>query len=83
MSEYWSNHFEAVLREQLPQLPADAPIDPDQQLADAGLNSLGVVRLLVRVEDEFGVSFPDDLITPEVFATPKALWSAVSGLVSP
>jgi acyl carrier protein len=73
----WPPEFEAVLREHLPGLAADAQLACHLRLADYGLNSLGVVSLLVGLEDEFGVLFPDELLAAATFETPGALWKVL------
>jgi acyl carrier protein len=82
MCPEWTDRFESVLRGHLPLLEPGAAIDPELALADAGLNSLGVVKLLVDIEDSLGVTFPDELIEPATFATPGSLWQVVTKLES-
>jgi len=38
-----------------------------------GLTSLAAVRILMDIEDEFGVTFPDDSLTRDTFASVPAL----------
>jgi acyl carrier protein len=73
----WPPRFEAVLREHLNRLPPEADLTGDLSMADAGLNSLGTVNLLVALEDEFGVLFPDELLAASTFETPAALWKVL------
>jgi acyl carrier protein len=70
--------FEEILRRHLPM--AKAEIGDDDLLADLGLDSMAVVVLLVDLEDSFEVEFPDDLLSVEVFGTPRSLWTAVNSL---
>ena len=73
--------FEEVLRSCLDgQLPADVAIDETSDLTVLRLDSLSVVRLLVTIEDVFGVMIPDEMITFEIFSSPGALWDVVRGL---
>ena len=73
--------FEAVLRKNLDGLTgSDVPLRADSDLAAYGLDSLTVVRLMVAVEETFGVLIPDEALTFEVFSSPAALWNLVSGL---
>lgn len=44
--------------------------DPDQfgdddDLLEAGLDSMGIMRLIMHLENEFGVTLPDDEIEPD------------------
>ncbi|WLW54334.1 acyl carrier protein [Streptomyces sp. YU58] len=74
--------FEAVLRECL-----DGLIGPDAQLQEStdltalGIDSLTVVRMLVTLEETFGVTIPDEIITFEIFSSPGVLWNVLSGLM--
>ncbi|WP_432145498.1 phosphopantetheine-binding protein [Streptomyces sp. bgisy084] len=65
------------------QLPdaAGAALTPDLPLRDAGLNSLGTVATLVAIESEFGLSLPDELITPETFHSIRTLTTALASVV--
>lgn len=52
---------------------------PDADLREAGLDSMGIVALLVSLEDEFGIDFPDELIAPATFASVRNLHQIVRG----
>jgi acyl carrier protein len=72
--------FASVLREYLPLAGAD-PLDPTARLVDLGLDSLNTVEILVRMEEEFNVQFPDEDLTVDTFASVGSLWSVLSALV--
>ena len=36
---------------------------------DLGFDSIGVIRLIIAIEERMGVEFGDDSLTPETFAT--------------
>lgn len=55
-----------------------APADPDTDLRQAGLDSMGIVGLLVDVETAFGVRFADEDITPATFASVRALHGVIA-----
>jgi acyl carrier protein len=43
------------------------PLRPDEDLFDAGFDSMSLARLLVFVEDRWGVSIPDeDVVVDEI-----------------
>lgn len=65
------------------QLPDEGgrELTPDLPLRDAGLNSLGTVATLVAIESEFGLSLPDELVTPETFHSVRTLTAAVASVV--
>ena len=41
----------------------------DDDLFDAGLDSMGIMRLLIFIEERFNVSLPDDELEPENLQT--------------
>ncbi|MFI2378454.1 phosphopantetheine-binding protein [Streptomyces sp. NPDC018964] len=76
----WDETYEALLHGALPRLAAKGPLRPDTSLKAAGLDSLAMVEVLVRVEEAYGISVPDDQLVADTFATPAALWGVVSAL---
>jgi acyl carrier protein len=78
----WDTRFEEAVRDSLPRDTVERRLRPDDRLVDLGLDSMGMVGLLMRLESDFGVSFPDDALNFETFATPSALWAAVRDLSS-
>ncbi|MFC8426342.1 phosphopantetheine-binding protein [Streptomyces sp. NPDC057236] len=83
MPTEWDSRFEKVLRAHLPLLGADRALAPDAALSGLGLDSLASVQLLVSLEETFEVAIPDEMLTPENFATPGSLWTAVDSLREP
>jgi acyl carrier protein len=51
--------------DELIQVPDPAGWDDDGDLLEAGLDSMGIMRLVVFIEERFGVTVPDEEITPE------------------
>lgn len=74
----WDTQFEQILRTIVPDLTADGPLPPDLDLRAHGLNSMGIMRLLLSLEQTYGIEFPDDNLEFSMFATPATLWSALS-----
>lgn len=62
-------------------VPVDSLSDEDN-LFDAGMTSFGSVQLMLAVEEEFDIEFPNSLLTRKTFATLGGLISAVDQLVS-
>jgi len=62
-------------------VPVDGLSD-DDNLFDAGMTSFGSVQLMLAVEEEFDIEFPNSLLTRKTFATLGGLISAVDQLVS-
>ncbi|MFC4565989.1 acyl carrier protein [Nocardiopsis mangrovi] len=76
----WDEQFESILREHLPFLPADEEIRKDMSLMDAGLDSMGIVELLSKLEAAYDVRFQDEALALETFENAGTLWNTVSGL---
>jgi acyl carrier protein len=53
-------------------------IDPDEDFYDAGVSSITALRLLMDLEDAFGISMPDDRFINA--RTPRALFEIVADL---
>ena len=54
-------------------MDAPAGLDPDSDLYAAGLDSMGIMRIVMLVEDRWGVTLPDEVMTRETFATTRTL----------
>jgi acyl carrier protein len=74
----WNKQFEGLLREHLPFLPDDEALLPDLDLREFGLDSLGVVDLLVSLESAYSIRLADDILSMDTFATPGVLWETLS-----
>lgn len=64
------------------ELAADdaVTIDAQTRLIELGvIDSMGLVRLIQFVEQQFGVIIPDADVTPDLFETPAALAAYVAG----
>jgi acyl carrier protein len=62
-------------------VPVDGLSDEDN-LFDAGMTSFASVQLMLAIEEEFDIEFPNSLLTRKTFATFGGLISAVNQLVS-
>jgi len=69
--------FTHTLRE-IGQLEADP--EPTDTLVNLGVDSLGVTKLIVALEDLLGRPLPDECLNLEVFESAGSLWSALSEL---
>lgn len=74
----WTDQYEALLRAHCRLDEGVACIQPDTAFALLGIDSMEIVSLVVDLEDMLGFEFPEDLLTPEVFATPGTLWDALT-----
>lgn len=62
--------LERILRAHTRFLSPDATIGPDVPLASLGVDSLGIIELIVQLEGTFDVDIPPD----RVFSTPASIW---------
>lgn len=72
-----------VLRRHLRFVDELEAIPPDSELIDLGLDSLSAINLLLELEEEFGVAFPDELLSPETFRTAANLNATLQQLLQP
>ncbi|MFJ6213755.1 phosphopantetheine-binding protein [Streptomyces sp. NPDC092296] len=57
--------------------PGDPGIGPDTDLWASGLDSLRGVSLMVGLEDEFAIEFPDEMLRRDTFTTVRSISEAV------
>jgi acyl carrier protein len=55
--------------------------DPDASMTSLGLGSLALVNLLLSIEEEYSIEFPQQLVRPSVFATPATLWGCLQSFL--
>ena len=58
------------------------PLSPDEDLFDAGFDSLSLSRVLVFVEERFGVSIPDEDVVVDEISTLCRMASFVAGRIA-
>lgn len=63
----------SVLRDIRPMQANGRPYDPDTNLSDAGFTSMEMVKVMLGVEAAFDLMIPQDMITPEHFASATAI----------
>jgi acyl carrier protein len=73
----------AVVQRLLTQRSISRPIDPADDLRDAGLTSMDMVNLVLAVESEFDLMIPETSITPAHFRSVAAISSLVGALRQP
>ena len=62
-------------------VPIDDLSDEDN-LFDAGMTSFGSVQLMLAIEEEFDIEFPNSFLTRKTFATLGGLIAVVEQLVA-
>jgi acyl carrier protein len=60
---------------------AAAEVDAETDLFEAGLSSLGVVAVLMRLENDLQVTFPDELVSVETFSYVSTIQRAVKAVL--
>jgi acyl carrier protein len=78
----WDEQFETLVRSHLPFLEADEELVGDLNLREFGLDSLGVVDLLVSLEETYGVRLLDEDLKMDTFAAPLVLWATLFRLIN-
>jgi len=61
--------------EELIQIDDITLFTEQDDLLEAGLDSMGIMRLVLFIEEEFGVSLPDEEIEPDNIQTLKSIVS--------
>jgi acyl carrier protein len=57
----------------------DAPLRPDEDLFAAGFDSMSLSRILVFVEERFGINIPDEEVVVDDIATLERMTAFVAG----
>ena len=55
-------------------------LENDSDLYNAGLTSLATVGLMLALEDEFDVEFPDSMLSRKTFSSIEAITEAIEEL---
>ena len=71
----------AVVTDILASHTIAAAFDDDDTLAEVGLTSLGMVKLMLAVENEFTIEIPQADITPETFRSVATMERLVGRLM--
>jgi acyl carrier protein len=72
----------SVIKEQA-QLGVDADeLEPTSDLYEAGMTSRASVSVMLALESEFGIEFPDSMLRRDVFESIEAIGAAVRQLVA-
>lgn len=72
--------IDEIIRAHLPNIGDAAVLGRHDPLSHFGLDSLGMVRIAIQVEQHFEVVFPDGFLTAEAFATPASIAAALVSL---
>jgi acyl carrier protein len=64
----------------LPERARANPIGYDEPLTTAGLNSLGMVNLLLEIEANFNITVPASLVVPKSFRSINSISRLIESL---
>lgn len=73
----WPDEFDLLIRKHCRFVELQEQFDLHAPMQSLGADSLEIVEMIVDLEEQFGISFTEDLLTPQVFATPMSIWNAV------
>jgi acyl carrier protein len=55
---------------------------PRSPLTELGVDSLEIVELIIDIEDTYGIEFPQELLTPEVFTSAETIWRGLCDVIA-
>lgn len=67
-----------VVRSSMPELPLDRQIGLEDDLRDAGLSSMAMVKLMLATEVAFDIAIPDADLTPDNFRSVRTVETLVA-----
>ena len=73
------DRFPGLLRPFL-KFAGTRPITGESRPSSCRSDSMRAIELLFAIEDTYGVTMPDELLTDATFATAGSLWSAIASL---
>ena len=69
-----------LIVESIDEINGADTLTSDARLADLGMDSVSGLDLLLAMEEEFDVRFPEELLTNEVFESPGSLETVLKSL---
>lgn len=76
----WDEQFDGILRRHIPAIAPDDVIPPDAEMVAFGVDSIALLTLMLTLESEYGIRFPMDMLTEDLFRSPQSIWLAVESL---
>ena len=64
-----NNELKEFIFNELVHTADEAAFSDDDDLLEAGLDSMGIMRLVLFIEEKFGVTLPDEEIEPDNIQT--------------
>lgn len=82
MSEI-KNKLESILLQHLKFVKESKITDWNTDLKSLGLDSISSINILMSIEDELNVSFPDEYLTESTFKSANSLYNAFLTISNP
>jgi acyl carrier protein len=73
----WIEEYEQIIRAHSRTDDPMEAIQPETAMTLLGFDSLEIINLIVDLEDKFRIELPEEVLTPETFATPGGLWAVL------
>lgn len=70
----------ALIREKFLEVPGE--LEPGADLFALGLDSMGIMQLLMTIEQSFGVRVPDRAVTQDNFRSPCRIAHLIRGITA-
>ena len=74
------NRINTLLTGKLGLIPANESFENEENIFNAGLDSLKMIRLIELLEDEFSIEIPEEQISPNDFSSIATIESLIEGL---
>ncbi len=70
------NIFKRYITQEFTEEQLDVP------MLDLGINSFTVIEIMIVLEENFKIAFPDSLINPDLFYSPKTLFEGLMTVIN-
>lgn len=80
MTVPWDDTFGKLLREHVPYAESGTAVHPDVPLVDQGVDSAGLLRLMMAIENAYAIEFAMDQLHEGVFRTARSAWTATAAI---
>ncbi|HEY9062642.1 MAG TPA: phosphopantetheine-binding protein [Pseudobacteroides sp.] len=81
-SEQVKEKVVSVLKNYIDPSNKEKEFSMEASLDELGLDSFKAIYLLLDMEEEFQIQIPDSMLSPEIFASPKALQTAIESILA-
>ncbi|MEV0388962.1 acyl carrier protein [Nonomuraea sp. NPDC050643] len=77
LADTQQRRFGELLKQCIEQPASIGEIPFEKPLRELGMDSLGMAKMVVLIEDEYDILLPYEALLPEVFVTPRSLWEGL------